>query len=230
MVLYNEQNKKMQITSKMFDHGHCAEIHKINNQVCAKIYYDECFFGNRIYKSMYEDLKTIKSDYLVKIYQLLYQDLNQEIIGGYLMKYYIDNPLVFLYGKVEFTLSMMEEHLKLMDQLANKHIIVDDLSRKNIIYTDDKIIMIDPDLFSHNYEDGYEIFRCNLLNYHHLYLFYKTLFRNEISKYASLDICQSFRIADLLFDFDNDRQMVKSLEDNLRGYQYPIDYVLAKKK
>lgn len=227
MILYNEKNKKVEITSKMFDRGHCAEIHKINDQVCAKIYYDDCSFENRIYKSMYEDLKTIKSDYLVKLYQLLYKDLNHEIIRGYIMKYYIDNPLIFLYKEVEFALSMMEEHLKLIDQLSERNIIVEDLSRENIVYSDDKVIIIDPDLFYHNYEDPYEINLCNLLNYRKLFIFYKILFQNEIKKI--LDVCQGFKISELLFDFNSDRQMVKSLKDNFRGYKYPIDYVLSKK-
>lgn len=229
MILYNEENKKVEIGSKIIGGGHCSEIHHVNEQICAKVYYDSCLIKNRIEKDIYKDLKTIKTDYLVRMYQLLYKDPSCKIVAdGYIMKQYKGNLLEILGKAIEFTLYMMEQHLKLFDQLAARHIIVDDLKPENVIYTDEKIVLLDPDLFY--YRKDFDTKLCRLVNYHELVKLYKKIYEEEIIKCKFLDIFQKEIILDELFNFKEDSQLVKRLSDNFRGYKYPIDYVLSKRK
>ncbi len=229
MTLYNEENKQVEIGTEIIGGGHCSEVHGFNGRICAKVYYDSCLIKNRIKEDIYKDLKTIKTDYLVRIYQLLYKDSSSKIVAdGYLMKQYKDNLLEILGKEIEFTLYMMEQHLKLFDQLADKHIIVTDLKLENMIYTDEKIVLLDPDLFY--YRKDLDPKSCRLVNYHELVGLYKKIYEEEIFKCKFLDIFQKEIILDELFSFKEDSQLVKRLADNFSGYKYPIDYVLSKRK
>lgn len=228
MTLYNEENKKVEIGTKIIGGGHCSEVHEFNERICAKVYYDSCLIKNRIEEDIYKDLKTVKTDYLVRIYQLLYKDPScKTVADGYLMKQYTANLLEILGKEVEFTLYMMEQHLKLFDQLADKHIIVDDLKLENMIYTDEKLVLLDPDLFY--YRKDFDVKSCRLVNYHELVSFYKKIYEEEIIKCKFLDRFKREIVLNELFDFKEDCQLVKRLSDNFKGYKYPIDYVLSKK-
>lgn len=230
MVLYNENRKIFVINDNYktngINYGQCGEIYHYDSDKCVKIYYTDCSYNCRISKNIYEQLKDIDSDYLIKFYELFYSDPFLEHISGYLTKYYQSENFDFFEKSIDYNLYIMNELLKLFKKLSYNNIITSDVKKSNIIYNNEKIIIIDPDLF-YQYSD-LEI--CKRENYKNLIYLFKSIYRDE---FRNLDInykgFNPFQYLDDLFDFEPNEQIVDNLSKKLKKYKYPKDYFLERK-
>lgn len=227
MILYNEKKKSLIVDeSKFFDCGGCSRIVHFNDEKCLKVYYDETPPACRIKPDIYYDLKILHDDYLVEIYQLFY-DENLYQVTGYLMKYYKEERLKILNMEVEYTLYIMDKLMQLFDKISSKNIIVDDLKRESIIYNNEKIILVDPDMF---FRSDLSVISCKISNYEQLITLFKNIYRFEIVQFLELDYrVNPYGILDNIFCIEPNEQMVKSLSKKLAKYKYPRDYFLDQK-
>ena len=240
MIYYTKDNKEFIIPDDIFNkednHGKCGSIYKYSDNLCIKrydrsIHFDYCLLNT----SIYDDLKTIKSDNLVDIKMPLYKDKNNKnITDAYLLTYYKEQYDDFLEIYTDYLLYNLEEILKLIKEISNFKIRLDDLKRENIILTKDNIVLIDPDRWYYEYEtdDKNEIEKLNINNI--------MAMLNEITKESLKNNHLDFLTDNNLFNYvisnklfpltSNKDKAMKVLMKRLNGYKRPIDYVYSMKK
>ena len=237
MKYYDENGKEIIIPDSVFsvedNHGKCGTIYKFSDDLCIKrydrdIYFDYCLLNT----SIYDDLKTIKSDNLVDIKMPLYKD-NKSIIDAYLLTYYKEQYDDFLEIPTEYLLYNLEEILKLIKEISEYKIRLDDLKRENIILTKDNIVLIDPDRWYYKFKDSEkEIEKLNINNIMAMF--------SKITEKSLQDNHLDFLIENNLYDYvissklfpltSNKDRAMKVLSKRLNGYKRPIDYVYSMKK
>lgn len=237
MKYYDENGKEIIIPDSVFsvedNHGKCGTIYKFSDDLCIKrydrdIYFDYCLLNT----SIYDDLKTIKSDNLVDIKMPLYKD-NKSIIDAYLLTYYKEQYDDFLEIPTEYLLYNLEEILKLIKEISEYKIRLDDLKRENIILTKDNIVLIDPDRWYYKFKDSEkEIEKLNINNIMAMF--------SKITKESLKNNYLDFLIENNLYDYvisnklfpltSNKDRAMKVLSKRLNGYKRPIDYVYSMKK
>ena len=237
MIYYTKDNNKIFIPNSILNkengHGKCGTVYKYNDDLCIKIYnrgidFDHCLLNTDIY----EDLKKIKSDNLVDIKMPLYKD-NKSIIDAYLLTYYKEQYDDFLEIPTEYLLYNLEEILKLIKEISEYKIRLDDLKRENIILTKDNIVLIDPDRWYYKFKDSEkEIEKLNINNIMAMF--------SKITKESLKNNYLDFLIENNLYDYvisnklfpltSNKDRAMKVLSKRLNGYKRPIDYVYSMKK
>ena len=239
MKYYDENGKEIIIPDSVFsvedNHGKCGTIYKFSDDLCIKrydrdIYFDYCLLNT----SIYDDLKTIKSDNLVDIKMALYKDKeNKSITDAYLLTYYEEKYDDFLEIYTEYLLYNLEEILKLIKEISEYKIRLDDLKRENIILTKDNIVLIDPDRWYYKFKDSEkEIEKLNINNIMAMF--------SKITKESLKNNYLDFLIENNLYDYvisnklfpltSNKDRAMKVLSKRLNGYKRPIDYVYSMKK
>lgn len=149
MKFYN-QDKKIKLFNfkemSCINYGNTANIYKIDNNIFKKYYlYTNSNF--RIDLEIFKILKQINSNNMIKIYELLYDDINLLETSGYLAKYY-ENKRINIFDKdLDYVLDNINYIEKLFDELSKNIIMVHDVKYKNTILTDENIILIDPDAY-----------------------------------------------------------------------------------
>lgn len=209
------------------DFGNCAEIYKYKDE-CLKIYFDSCLYENRISVEEFKILKNIKHENFVELYKLIYKMKDNKIIYGYTMKYYKKEEFEITKNETQYVLYQMEKLFELITKLSTEHIIVDDLKKENIIFNDNNIIIIDPDLF---YKTNLKINIINKTNYKELLKLFKQMFLTETYKYFNNDNNPNpYHALDELFDIETNKNLVNNFSKKIKRYKYPIDYFIDKNK
>ena len=240
MIYYTKDNKEIIIPNDIFNkednHGKCGTIYKYSDDLCIKrydrgIYFDHCLLNT----SIYDNLKTIKSDNLVDIKMPLYKEKNNKnIIDAYLLAYYKEQYDDFLEIPIEYLLYNLEEIFKLIKEISEYRIRLDDLKRENIILTKKNIVLIDPDRWYYEFmtKDNDKIESLNINNIMAMF--------SEITKESLKNNYLDFLIENNLYDYvisnklfpltSNKDRAMKVLSKRLNGYKRPIDYVYSMKK
>lgn len=117
--------------------GFYSNVYRVNQDTCFKYYnrYPEDYTENHL-----KYIRSLDFDCLYKIYDLVYKN---DRLNGYLMKYYesikLENkPFSYLYESYL-------EAIKLFARLSRNKILLYDMHEKNIIPTEDLIVLIDCD-------------------------------------------------------------------------------------
>lgn len=157
MILYN-QNKKTVFfdfeSSICINHGNTSNIYKIDDYILKK-YYVYASDAFKLDIEILEILNQINSENMIKIYDLLYEDIDLSELSGYTAKYYEDKKINIFDKDLDYVLDNMNNIEKLFDELSKNIIRVKDLKYKNTILMDDKIILIDPDAYKKvNYSES----------------------------------------------------------------------------
>lgn len=133
---------------------------------------------------------------MIKIYDLLYEDIDLSELSGYTAKYYEDKKINIFDKDLDYVLDNMNNIEKLFDELSKNIIRVKDLKYKNTILMDDKIILIDPDAYKKvNYSES----SLRIINKKELLSLFKNIYICCLSK---KDSCK--KIYDL-FDIKVDK-------------------------
>ena len=120
-----------------------------------------------------------------------------------------------------YTLSNLFSLSNSVIELSNDNINVCDLVKKNTLYTDEGITIIDIDnyVFNKLYSDKNDLTIDNLMSLRNLFI---SLFKSSRKKYHDdLDIQELDIRLKYLFDLDNGFENARKV---LRKYKYPIDY------
>ena len=113
--------------------------------------------ANEIISDLFKILKSFKNPNFIELYgSVLERSLIEKIraklglsyiVGGYTAKYYQEENIDILNGCKEYLLWNLFNLEILLNEFTENQIVAHDLSRDNVIYTNDDIVIVDPDLF-----------------------------------------------------------------------------------
>ena len=149
MKIYT-QNKSIKVLDfeklLCIGYGNTANIYKMDDYI-YKRYFSYTSDKYKLDSDVFTVLKQLKSENMMKIYELLYEDENLGEISGYIAKYYLKKIIDIFEKKSDYALENMNQIEKLFDELSENEIRVNDVKYNNTILTENKIILIDPDAY-----------------------------------------------------------------------------------
>jgi len=232
MVLFDENGNGINFDEKIYlTSGNCGNIYQISDDKLLKQYKEYCPKRYRIKKEVYDVLKSIDSDYIVKIYELYYNVQNE--IEGYVMKYYRSDNIKLLECKTDYIINNINELFILLNEISKYDILIDDIKRQNIIFSDDKFILLDPDLYRYIEKETETCSkRCiKNINLRRLKSLIKELFDYELSLYHYSHFnCSPYHLLTDLINININKNLILVLNERLKKYEYPIDYFKQKQK
>ena len=240
MIYYNKNNEKViipdEILNNVISHGECGTVYRLSNDLCFKKY-DRTFTTKnfRINQKIVDLLNSIDNDNIVEIIDILFnQKQNYHYIAdAYIMKYYLEKYKNILELPTTYLLENVENILDLSMKCSNLNIRFGDLKDANTIYTKDKIILLDPDL----YDTPFHISTSELIKINNSIIsgFFNELVLNTLNtnyqQFLADNDLFTYSFSFKLFPITvNANRTMKVLEKKLKGYARPIDYVYSKKK
>ena len=194
MKLYT-QNKSIKVLDfeklLCIGYGNTANIYKIDDYI-YKRYFSYTSDKYKLDSDVFTVLKQLKSENMITIDELLYEDENLEEINGYIAKYYLKKIIDIFDKKSDYVLENMNQIEKLFDELSKNGIRVNDVKYDNTILTENKIILIDP--------DAYKKVICNreklkIYNKKELMKLFKSIYlHSKKSPYDSKELYELFNI------------------------------------
>ena len=240
MIYYNKNNEKIiipdEILNNIISHGECGTVYRLSDDLCFKKY-DRTFTTKnfRINQKIVDLLNSIDNDNIVEIIDILFnQKQNYHYIAdAYIMKYYLEKYKNILELPTTYLLENVENILDLSRKCSDLNIRFGDLKAANTIYTKDKVVLLDPDLYDTPfYMSSKELIK---INNSIISGFFNELILNSLNTNY-----QEFLTSNNLFAYSfsfklfpiitNANRTIKILEKKLKGYDRPIDYVYSKKK
>ena len=200
--------------TKYISEGDYGKIFLLSNNNCVKFFK----YNTENDDKLINTIKNLKLNNFYEIKELLY-DKDKSFIG-YLMKYYNSYDLDIMLLESNYTLSNLFSLSNSVIELSNDNINVCDLVKKNTLYTDEGITIIDIDnyVFNKLYSDKNDLTIDNLMSLRNLFI---SLFKSSRKKYHDdLDIQELDIRLKYLFDLDNGFENARKV---LRKYKYPID-------
>ena len=141
------------------NHGECGTIFSTADDKIIKTYFDETSDMCKLNDDVFSILKKIRNPHFVELYDVYttlihyyaYKKGKSEfLVDAYTAKRYYGTERSMLRDSKEYLLTNIRELEKLIHELSYSAILVGDLERKNTIFTDSHMIIVDPDLFSHS--------------------------------------------------------------------------------
>ena len=138
--------------------GECAQVYRYQSDKILKVYFSTTVLEARLQPRVFDILKDIENEHLMKIYQL-YSDMNylSQILykmkclsfttDAYTAEYYQEQKINALEEPTEYLLDNVKELEDLFDIFTKKQAITWDVKRANTVMDSNNIIIIDPDLF-----------------------------------------------------------------------------------
>lgn len=239
MKYYDKDNREIIIPDDVLDkeigHGGCATVYRYTEDLCFK-YYNRGMNTKEYFLDTitYEKLKSINNTNLVDIKELLYKDKNYKLTAdAYILSYYEEKYKDFLEIPSEYLLYNIEEIFKLIEEVSEYKLILDDLKRNNIILTDTNIVLIDPDCWYYDFRSNID--DITKLNINNIMGMFNIITENNLKdKYMDFLIENNlyyYIISSKLFPLTSNKdRAMKVLSKRLKGYKRPIDYVYSMKK
>ena len=149
------------------------------------------------------------------------------------MKYYLEKYKNILELPTTYLLENVENILDLSRKCSDLNIRFGDLKDANTIYTKDKVVLLDPDLYDTPfYMSSKELIK---INNSIISGFFNELILNSLNtnyqEFLTSNNLFAYSFSFKLFPITaNANKTMKVLEKKLKGYARPIDYVYSKKK
>lgn len=228
MKYYTKEGREVSfsLSEKINDTGCYGNIYKVkeDNSICLKELKDVGTQPLSIFDSIptviSEDIfnyfKGLDDPNFCKLYDLLY-DKDKKIIA-YTMKYYrsaIDNILSM---PVDYLVDNFSAIYDAMDKLAKDLVLVVDLHNRNMILTDDNIVLVDFDKYRREDSKPYDVILD--INTSALYYAFSKML-NSALKDLGLSSANSVLLVSDLFSFGTDPLVLKR---RLRGCKIVSDY------
>ena len=149
MILYDKNNNPKLITDfNYLTEGTSARIY-VKDDVVLKEY--KCNKRFIITKEVFETLKNSKIENIVELYDYYYvccsKLKNLYSIDYHTMKYIKDNKVSLLYADIKYLEEVAKKLEITLRQLCENRIIINDTHEGNIIFSENGVTIIDPDLF-----------------------------------------------------------------------------------
>lgn len=152
MLLYDKNDNLFDTTGfKEFNEGKCAKIFR-KDDVILKKYKIECPFRFYFSRKVFEELKKLDLDGIVKLYDYYYNNkgkLGHVFLPEVYTMEYIDNPnITLLEQDKEYLLDIISRLEHDINILSNNKIELGDAHNENIIFRDNDAKIIDIDSFT----------------------------------------------------------------------------------
>ena len=170
-MFYFSRNKEIFKIDKEYERlssGECGEVYT-NEKNIFKVYFKDTLDEFRLDEEIFEFMKQIDSQNLMKIYEIytkaslknafgILTQYNDFQIDAYLAKYYKKDDINVLFKHKDYLLESLKEIEKLFAYFTEYLIFIDDIKFENSICTENEIVIIDPDCFRKAYIiDGLDV-------------------------------------------------------------------------
>lgn len=180
MAYYNRNYEKLKLNGmKYLNSGNCAKIF-YKQGIIVKEYYSETIYRCRLSAPMFDQLKNINHPNFIKLFDI-YHDFDllelmknkitpfHFLVDAYTAQYYLEDSTNILQKQKDYLLENFRELEKLFNIFTEQGICTGDVKRKNTVIENDRIIMIDPDLFYQSKDSKIFISIANKKNLFHLF-------------------------------------------------------------
>lgn len=236
-------NKSLEVLSvkekNFINSGNCGKIYSTPDDQIIKTYFKETAHMCKLNDDTFYILKKIRNPHFVELYDV-YTTLfhyyaytkgkSEFLVDAYTAKRYYGTQRSMLRDSKEYLLTNIRGLEKLIHELSYSAILVGDLSRKNTIFTDSHMIIVDPDLFSHSKFSFKENLRENITAFfdYIAFLFIEELIdteRLEKKDYSKLKkkIYSESVITRKNF-IDGEKSIADGFSKALRFHKSPIEY------
>lgn len=232
MAYYNRNKKKFdQSNFKYLNKGNCATV-DYNHDIIFKQYFPSTELGHRLKACVFDILKDIDNPHfieLIDIYandsllKLIFNKLWEEdfIVDAYSAKYYENENINVLTQPVDYLLDNIRELEILLGIFSSNAILVDDIHSENVIYTPQKMIIIDPDWFR-IYKDEDLVIR----NKRKLLWLCKDICEDLLSLKYTYEKIDNMVKKLTNFEVNEKTEVAYELSKKLVGVKRPIDYLV----
>ena len=231
MKYYNKEGKEVEYSlgEKINKVGNYGNIYKVeeDNDICLKelketemcplTIFDD--IPTVISEDIFKYFKNFNNPNFCKLYELLYDKDNK--IAAYTMQYYKSITKNILLMPTTYLLDNFNDIYTSMEKLARDLVLVVDLHNKNMILTDDRIVLLDFDKYRIEKNKSYEV--LFELNMSALYYALIKMLQEAINK-AGLS-SEYNKIVSQLFTCNHTPMTLKR---KLAGYDKTVDYFYRK--
>lgn len=229
MLYYTKDGKVIDINTKNYlNSGTQGKISLIEPSICLKEY----TISNQT-KSIFDDMGTTFNqemfDYfkfnfndsnLCELYDLLYDDKLTTVLG-YTMKYYQETINNILTMPTSYILDNYNKIYELVLKLTDECIRIVDLNSRNIINTDNQMVVIDYDKYYLDNDTEKDL--LTYLNKSALIFAFKGIFKDSLKK-LGINIENNSEINSQLSSLFTINTTSLVLKYRLQSYNKPIDY------
>lgn len=235
MAYYNRDLKKIdQSNFKYLDKGKCAYV-DYNHNIIFKHYFPDMELELRLKACVFDIIKDINNPHfieLIDIYRLdtflkvIFHKISRKefIVDAYSAKYYEKENINVLKEPKDYLLDNIRELEILLAIFSDNAILVDDLNSKNVLFTSQRMIIIDPDYFKIYKEKDLVIRNNNELIALIKYILWGNILQLE-AKYTYEEVYNMKRkVAN--FKVDEKTEIAYEFSKKLVGVKKPIEYLL----
>lgn len=216
MLMYDKYGNQIEFLDKdfkYFNEGSNAKLYEYKDKIhLLKIYKDDIKTSFIIKRRMFNTLKDINDKRFVKLEEYYtYLEKFSLFLDGYTMENVKDDKLDLTNTPTEYIVEELNELTKLIDKLSKERIKIFDSHYNNMIFSNDKFTIIDPDSFAF---DGFASYKRILLHNKSELLNY---FSSNLIHYANLNL--KGEIYDSFFDLntmDLDNELLTNIESRFR--------------
>ena len=216
IVLYDNKAKKVTFNDDIvLGRGDCGKVLKVTDDKCLKVFSDNFAYDSKMFEIMMDlDLANF-----YKIYDLYYK-MNGNL-GGYTMKYYLDDRTDILTMPMDYTLDNLMNLSKQIEEISNNRVYVRDLRSGNVIINKENgIIVIDIDLYELNNRMRFEQIRD--LNRQNINDLFHQIYLDALCDYHK-EMCDNANNFYKLSHIFQENRELKKVYRKLKKYKYPID-------
>ena len=154
MILYTKKNIELDTSDyEYISHGNCANIFRKKNEA-LKIYLNECKDIYRLKKGIFKLIKKLNDPNIVKLYEYYYKMSYNIYKVGSMDAYSMDYIENEQYNLIELEKKQLIDMVKSLDEtiqkLSNKGIVLRDMKKDHLLLTNNRFLLIDPDMFYHS--------------------------------------------------------------------------------
>ena len=175
MLTIDEEKMLSEHDFKFITMGCNSNIYRDGDMVYKK-YTQYANENYRIKEKMFEELKKIDYDFFIKLYDLFVGEDNK--VNSYTCNYIKETKEYLTRDDLQMIFNCLNEMQKdFIHELSSKNILMDDPNTSNLLISDNKLVIIDPDcyFFGYNdYERNLEHNKETLLQY----IYYKCILTN----------------------------------------------------
>lgn len=220
MIFYDENKKPVEYnldSMPLLGKGMFGKVYKASDETCLK-----CF--NYEQKQNERPLKIIRDLSLPSFYDIYsFYYTGEEGLIGYLMKFYPKEDIDILGIHKDYLLKNFEQMYEDFGLISQNSMDIVDLNYNNIIFTEEKMIIIDADLY--RLSNSSNAFTKKMNKKHLLFLYINLIIRQLTIKYG-YDERKLSLIKDELVNFFYDKvKNPRAFERKLKEFERPIEFI-----
>lgn len=171
MKYFNSSGELVEFNGiKSGHYGQNSEIMRLSDGSVYKKYFNETEDTNHITLEVFEFIKLLDNDHMVKLIERYYQEKNnlkaEDIVNNperymidvYTYEWVKEDNIDILKMPIDYLLDNLSELLSLADYLSAFGLYMIDIMTDNVILNENGIVLIDPDIYTFEYNTLYNHF------------------------------------------------------------------------